>query len=84
MAGKHRSQRVKLAPVSAVAGAASNGFRRRQQTPQQMADLDYFHIKNTVHMLLAHKISFFGNINMEPKSMTHLHAQILHLFFKLD
>lgn len=58
MAGKDRSQRVKLAPVSAVAGAASDGFRRRQQAPQQMADLDYFHIKNTVHMLLARKIIF--------------------------
>lgn len=58
MAGKDRSQRVKLAPVSAVAGAVSDGFRRRQQAPQQMADLDYFHIKNTVHMLLARKIIF--------------------------
>lgn len=68
--------------LSLVSRAASDGFRERQQAPQQMADLDYFHIK-THYTCYSHARSVFWNINIEPKSITHFHPQILHLFFKL-
>lgn len=79
MAGKGRSQRVKLAQwaLSLVSRAAWKGFRRGLQAPQQMACMDYLHIKtlckcNAVVTWKAQthmQAGFYIYINMEPKSI---------------